>query len=136
MVVRGRRRRRRCRRGVASPATANATAPAVSDAAKSPAAPATARPPAAAASPPASSPPSRFLFSERPLPLALLAVFDAEGDLAVADVVLDPRNRWKDVKLKVLLAGGKLDVPSFTAAAYGGTLADGSPSTRRGRARR
>ena len=107
---------------VASPPAANAPAPAVSDAAKSPAAPATARPSATAASPPASSPPSRFLFSERPLPLALLAAFDAEGDLAVTDVVIDSRNRWKDVKLKVLLAGGKLDVPSFAAAAYGGTL--------------
>ncbi len=105
------------------PTSASAPTPAASGSAKSPAAPPPRGRPPQRLRPPAGSPPSRFLLSERPLPLALLAVFDAEGDLAVADVVLDPRNRWKDVRLKVALATGKLDVPSFSAAAYGGTLA-------------
>ena len=102
-----------------APAWSFAEAAAVAGTAVAPAPlPAGRAPPAAAP-----SPPSRFVFPERPLPLSLLSLVDAEGDLAVADVVLDARNRWKDVRLKVLLANGKLDVPSFSAAAYGGTLA-------------
>jgi len=66
--------------------------------------------------------PSRFLFSERTLPLAGAPPFDAEGTLAVAELAVNANNRLRAAKIALTLSGGVLDVSSFSAAAYGGTL--------------
>jgi AsmA family protein len=67
--------------------------------------------------------PSRYMISERPLPLDALKGIDLDGTLAIGDLILDERNRLRAVTLKLTNERGKLDVPTFQASGYGGTFA-------------
>ena len=67
--------------------------------------------------------PSRHVISDRALPLDTLKGVDLDGTLAIGDLTLDERNRLRAVTLKITSARGKLDVPTFHASGYGGTLA-------------
>jgi uncharacterized protein involved in outer membrane biogenesis len=68
------------------------------------------------------APPSRFLISDRPLPLDALKGADLGGTLAVGELVIDARHPLRAVTLTVNNARGKLDVPAFQASGYGGVL--------------
>ena len=70
-----------------------------------------------------SAAPSRFVISDRPLPLDTLKGIDLDGTLAIGDLIIDKRNRLHAVTLKLTNERGKLDVPAFQASGYGGTLA-------------
>jgi len=65
---------------------------------------------------------SRYLISDARLPLDALKAVDAAGDLAVGELAVNPRVRLQSVKLKLTSAAGTLDIPSFDAAVWGGTL--------------
>ncbi|HEY5862172.1 MAG TPA: AsmA family protein [Casimicrobiaceae bacterium] len=70
-----------------------------------------------------SAPPSRFVVSDRPLPLVALKGVDLDGTLAIGELTINERNKLRAVNLKVASARGKVDVPTFHASGYGGTLA-------------
>ncbi|MEO8753349.1 MAG: AsmA family protein [Casimicrobiaceae bacterium] len=81
-------------------------------------------PAAAAASPP--SPPAKgpqWIFPDVPVNFGLLRTFDADGALAVGGLTLPDGKTLNNLRVKMTLAAGKLDVPAFSTAAWGGTLA-------------
>ncbi len=79
----------------------------------------------AAAGPPppgGGTPSTRYVISDRPLPLVALASVDVDGALSIGTLTVDARNVLRSVELKLVVAPGTVDVTSFRAAAYGGSL--------------
>ncbi|HVE48198.1 MAG TPA: AsmA family protein [Casimicrobiaceae bacterium] len=72
----------------------------------------------------ATAPPKRSsaLFSNDPLPLAALRSVDAEGTLAIGNLVLDRGRTLNAVRMRMQLVDGRLEVPDWRASAFGGTL--------------
>lgn len=69
------------------------------------------------------APSSRYVISDRALPLNVLKGTDLEGTLTIGDLAINARNRLRAVTITIANTRGKLDVSSFQASAYGGTLA-------------
>jgi AsmA family protein len=66
---------------------------------------------------------SNYLFSEQPIDVAALKDVDAEGEIAIGALTLAEGRRLDQVRIKLTLANGKLEVPLVQATAFGGTLA-------------
>ncbi len=79
--------------------------------------------PVNAAAAPRATAHSNYLFSEQPIDLAALKGVDAEGEIAIGALTLAEGRRLDQVRIKLTLANGKLEVPSVQATAFGGTLA-------------
>lgn len=80
---------------------------------------------AAASSTPAPTPTKgpHWIFPDVPVNFALLHAFDADGALSLGRLTLPDGKTLDNLRVRLTLAGGKLDVPAFSAAALGGTLA-------------
>jgi uncharacterized protein involved in outer membrane biogenesis len=78
---------------------------------------AVARSPSAQAPPPMSD---GRIFPGTPLPLAGLRAFDGQGSLAIGKLVLGDKRTLTNVRAKLALAGGRLDVSDFAAGVHGG----------------
>jgi uncharacterized protein involved in outer membrane biogenesis len=65
---------------------------------------------------------SNYLFSEAPLPLAILRTVDAAGDMKVARLVVSATREFTGVEIRFTLKDGHLDVPLLKAATFGGTV--------------
>ena len=63
----------------------------------------------------------RHLFRETRWPLDALRALDAQGDIAIGTLKLDDGSTLDDVKARLALAGGRLDVSSFSAKLLGGS---------------
>jgi uncharacterized protein involved in outer membrane biogenesis len=70
----------------------------------------------------ATSQPSRYVFSDRPLPLAVLRSIDAVGDVSIGRLKLDGPREITGIEASFTLKDGRLDAPKVKAAASGGTL--------------
>jgi AsmA family protein len=81
--------------------------------------------PAAAAAPatPAPAKGPQWIIPDVPVNFALLRVFDADGALSIGRLTLPDGKTLDNLRVQLTLAGGKLDVPAFSTAAWGGTLA-------------
>ncbi len=65
---------------------------------------------------------SNFLFSDAPLPLALLRTVDAAGEATVGRLVVSPKRELTAVEIRFTLRDGHLDVPSLKASTFGGSV--------------
>jgi AsmA family protein len=68
------------------------------------------------------APPSRFLFSERPLPLAVLRTVDASGEMKIGRLVVPPTREFTALDIRFTLQDGHLAVPTLKAATFGGSI--------------
>ena len=66
--------------------------------------------------------PSNYLFSDAPLPLALLRAVDADGEATVGRLVISPKRELTAVEIRFTLRDGHLDVPSLKASTFGGSV--------------
>jgi uncharacterized protein involved in outer membrane biogenesis len=66
------------------------------------------------------SAPSRYVFSDASLPLAMLRTADAAGDVKVGRLVVSPTREFDAVEIRFTLQDGRLDVPMLKAATFGG----------------
>lgn len=66
---------------------------------------------------------AKYLFGEEPVDLAALKAVDAEGEIAIGALTLSDGRRLDQVRVKLVLANGKLDVPDLQASLFGGSLA-------------
>lgn len=80
-------------------------------------------PVAAAAPAAAAAKSSSWIFPDVPIDLSLLRLFDAEGTLAIGRLTLAGGTPLDNLRVQLMLGAGKLDVPKFNAAAWGGTFA-------------
>ncbi len=69
------------------------------------------------------APPSRWVFDEEPVSFAALRGVDADGDVAIDKLLLRDGKHVDNVRAKIVVRDGVLDVPSASLAAFGGTLA-------------
>ncbi len=65
---------------------------------------------------------SKYLFSEEPVDLSALKDFDAEGEIAIGTLTLADGRRLDQVRVRLMLANGRLEVPVLQASLFGGTL--------------
>ena len=65
---------------------------------------------------------TRYLFSEKRLPIEALRSFDAEGELSIAELRIGERTKLAPLQTRVALRDGKLDAPKLTAGVFGGTI--------------
>lgn len=80
--------------------------------------------PASAPSAPPPKPVARdWVFPETPVSFAPLRWADAQGKLAIAKLTLRDGRAYDDLRLRFVVDNGRLDVPDFSVAAFGGTLA-------------
>jgi uncharacterized protein involved in outer membrane biogenesis len=63
------------------------------------------------------------LFPDTPVSLGLLRVVDAEGSIAIGRLVLPHGRQLDDVRVRIALNNGQLDVPEYAAKLFGGTAA-------------
>ncbi len=66
---------------------------------------------------------AKYLFSEEPVDLAALKAVDAEGEIAIGALTLADGRRLDQVRVKLALANGKLDVSDLQASLFGGSVA-------------
>jgi uncharacterized protein involved in outer membrane biogenesis len=71
----------------------------------------------------ASAAPSRWVFDDAPVRFESLRGVDADGDVVIDRLMLPQGRQVDDVRAKVILRDGVLDVPSAQLAAFGGTIA-------------
>ena len=71
----------------------------------------------------ARTPANRRIFSDTPLPLAVLRDMDATGEIAIGELLLGPGRRAERVHLTFALEAGRLTVPAIDAALFGGSVA-------------
>jgi uncharacterized protein involved in outer membrane biogenesis len=64
-----------------------------------------------------------WLFPDVPVDFSLLRLFDAEGSLATGRMTLAGGTPLDSPRLQLTLSAGKLDVPKFSTAIWGGTFA-------------
>jgi uncharacterized protein involved in outer membrane biogenesis len=69
------------------------------------------------------STPSRWVFDDRPVSLAPMRSFDADGEIAIDRLLLPEGRHVDNVRAKVALRGGVLDIPSAQLTTFGGTTA-------------
>ena len=62
------------------------------------------------------------LFSSTPIPFAALSAVDAQGELAIARLVLEHGRTASNLRVKLALADARLDVSEFSAGALGGAM--------------
>ena len=65
---------------------------------------------------------STYLFSDAPLPLAILRTVDAAGEVKVGRLVVSPTREFTAVEIRLMLHDGHLDVPLLKAATFGGSV--------------
>jgi len=65
---------------------------------------------------------SAYLFSDAPLPLAVLHKFDAEGVVKIDRLVASPTREFTAVEVRFTLNDGHLDAPVLKAATFGGNV--------------
>jgi hypothetical protein len=65
---------------------------------------------------------STYLFSEAPLPLAVLRKIDATGEATVGRLIVSPTREFTEVQIRFTLHDGRLDVPLLKAATFGGSV--------------
>jgi uncharacterized protein involved in outer membrane biogenesis len=65
---------------------------------------------------------SKYVLSDAPIDVAALRDFDAEGEVSAGVLLLPDGRRLEQVHLQVLLANGKLDVPTLQATVFGGSM--------------
>lgn len=65
---------------------------------------------------------SKYLFSEEPVDLGALKDVDAEGEIAIGTLTLSEGRHLDQVRVKLSLANGRLEVPVLQAGLFGGTL--------------
>ena len=65
---------------------------------------------------------STYLFSDTPLPLAMLRTADAAGDMKIGRLVVSPTREFSAVEIRFILNDGHLDVPLLRAATFGGNV--------------
>jgi uncharacterized protein involved in outer membrane biogenesis len=81
-------------------------------------------PVAVASPPPAKATKSAtWLFPDVPVDFSLLRLFDAEGSLATGRLTLAGGTALESPRVQMTLSAGKLDVPKFSTAIWGGTFA-------------
>ncbi|HZQ61915.1 MAG TPA: AsmA family protein [Casimicrobiaceae bacterium] len=86
------------------------------------AAAANALPPSPASAPSSKPSAAGAFFSSRPLPLGALRSANVDADLAIGDLVLASGRQWKNVRVHVTAADGRVDAPVVEADAFGGRL--------------
>ena len=64
-----------------------------------------------------------WLFPDVPVDFSLLRLFDAEGSLATGRLTLSGGTALDSPRVQMTLSAGKLDVPKFSIALWGGTFA-------------
>jgi AsmA family protein len=65
---------------------------------------------------------AKYVFSEEPVDLAALKAVDAEGEIAIGALTLADGRRLDQVRVKLALANGKLDVSNLQASLFGGSV--------------
>ena len=75
------------------------------------------------APPPAATKAAAWLFPDVPVDFALLRLVDADGTLAIGKLVPPHGVTLDNLRVHVVLDGGKIAVPTFSAVAWGGTFA-------------
>ena len=64
-----------------------------------------------------------YVFPDTPVSFAPLRWVDAQGKLAIGKLTLADGQQYDNLRMQLALDGGRLDMPSFSAALFGGTLA-------------
>ena len=75
---------------------------------------------------PASSPAKAargYVFPDTPVSFAPLRWVDAQGKLAIGKLTLADGRQYDNLRMSAALDTGRLQVPDFSAALFGGTLA-------------
>ena len=63
------------------------------------------------------------VFSDLPVNFALLRLVDAEGSVVIGRLLLRDGRQIDDVRIQIALGNGRLNVPSFAAKLFGGSVA-------------
>jgi uncharacterized protein involved in outer membrane biogenesis len=65
---------------------------------------------------------STYLFSDAPLPLAILRTADVAGDMKIGRLVVSPTREFTAVEIRFTLNDGHLEVPLLKGATFGGNV--------------
>jgi len=72
---------------------------------------------------PSAAAPSRWVFDDTPVSFEALRSFDADGEIAIARLLLSEGRHADDVRATISLHAGVLDIPTANVATLGGTAA-------------